>query len=121
VQCCAGAVRKTALTSKQRACGIRRSAFLAQRGTPDGTVQATAAGGNIRKDNMVAWRKVVNAGSDFADDSRSFVSKHHRHHAWTRAIDDREIGMTKPRGDDLDQHTTGTWAGKVHFFDDQGF
>ena len=54
-------------------------------------------------DDMIADREIVHARADFNHDPRRFVAERHRHGTRPAAIDDREVGMARPRRFDLDQ------------------
>jgi len=83
---------------------VRATTGLAEVGTPGQARHTASAQWDIREDDMIARPEVVHPGTEIVNDPGRLVAKDDRHLAWAQSVDDREVGVTQPCGNDLDSH-----------------
>ena len=68
---------------------------------------AQAAARHEGEDDVVALADVSDSRPDGLDDAGRLVSEHDRDRARARAVDDREVGVAEPGGDDAQLQLPG--------------
>ena len=87
-----------------RASRLAAWASTQRTGLPAGAVGAVPAGGDVGADDPVAARDVGDPGADLLDDAGGLVTEHHRQRPGPVAVDDRQVGVAQPGGDDPHEH-----------------